>query len=113
MGCCRAEVAGAPEPYRRNCDLLGGLDGLHAMTWTPVMAGLTVTLETTPASAGGPGCGGAHSQCQRVHVLVDTPAFGRPTRRRWRKRTWSCREPAYAVGTFNEHASSWLVHGRC
>ena len=98
-GCCRAEVAGAAEPYCRNCDLLVGLDGFHVVDVDAGDGRLTVTVETTPAPAGCPGCGVvAHSHGRRVHTLVDTPAFGRPVQLLWRKRTWRCPEPFLSGG---------------
>lgn len=100
---CRAEVAGAPESYCRNCDLLVGLDGFHVVDVEPVEGRLTVTVETASAPAGCPGCGViAHGHGRRVHTLVDTPAFGQPVRLLWRKRTWSCPESGCPVGTFIE-----------
>jgi len=102
-GCCRAEVAGAPGAYCRNCDLLVGLDGFHVVDVDGGDGRLTVTVETAPAPGGCPGCGViAHSHGRRVHTLVDTPAFGRPVRVLWRKRTWTCTEHACPVGTFTE-----------
>lgn len=102
-GCCRAEVAGEPGAYCRNCDLLGGLDGFHVVDVDVSVGRLAVTVLTAPAPAGCPGCGViAHSQGRRVHTLVDLPAFGRPVRLLWRKRTWTCAEHSCPAGTFTE-----------
>lgn len=97
--------------YCRNCDVLVGLPGLHV---TAVDrgdrgdrgqgGGLTVTVESPPTMMGCPACGVvAVSHGRRVHMLRDMPAFGRPVRLRWRKRTWSCPDGDCPVGTFTEY----------
>jgi transposase len=60
-------------------------------------------VESAPDPVGCPACGFlAVSHGRRIHELVDTPSFGRSVQLRWRKRTWSCAEPACSVGTFTE-----------
>jgi transposase len=111
--------------YCANCDLLVGLPGLHVVAVEPVEPvepgrgrrgrsgrrgrrggcgdGLAVTVESGPGVRGCPGCGvvaGSHGR--RMVELVDIPCFGRPVRLRWRKRTWTCRDPDCPVGTFTE-----------
>ena len=39
-----------------------------------------------------------------VVVLVDLPAFGRPTRLRWRKYRWACPDRQCPAGSWTEHA---------
>jgi transposase len=103
MGCCRAESAGASESYCQSCDLLVGLDGFHVVDVRRDEDVLTVTVESVAGPVGCPACGVvAVSHGRRVHALVDAPSFGRPARLRWRKRTWSCVEPACPVGVFTE-----------
>jgi len=65
---------------------------------------LVVTVESVPTVMGCPTCGVvAHSHGRRTVTLVDTPCFGRPTRVRWRKRTWECVEPSCPTRVFTEH----------
>jgi transposase len=94
----------APESYCRHCDLLVGLDGYHVVDVAgDEGGGLIVTVESAPGSMGCPRCGViAHSHGRRVHHLVDAPAFGRPVRLLWRKRTWTCGEPLCPAATFTE-----------
>jgi len=64
---------------------------------------LTVTVESEPSVTGCRSCGVvALSHGRRTVELIDAPCFGRPVRVLWRKRTWSCAEPACPVGTFTE-----------
>ena len=65
--------------------------------------GLIVTVESPPDLVGCHGCGVlASSHGRRIHDLIDAPSLGRPVRVRWRKRTWSCLEPACPVKGFTE-----------
>ncbi len=107
MLCCLP--AGGSSPYCDRCDVLVGLDGFHvvAVTREDGGSGLIVTVESMPETMGCRACGVvAESHGRRVHDLVDIPAFGRAVRLRWRKRTWTCTEPACPVGTFTEHADT-------
>ncbi|GAA1746302.1 hypothetical protein GCM10009810_03560 [Nostocoides vanveenii] len=62
-----------------------------------------VTVESPAVLMGCPGCGViAAGRGRRTVELVDIPAFGRPVRIRWRKRTWRCAEPQCATGSFTE-----------
>ena len=110
-GCCRAERHGPPgllRPYCCRCDVLVGLPGLHVIDVQRVdegerRPGLVVTVESAPAVMGCPGCGViAASRGRRTVELVDIPAFGRPVRIRWRKRTWRCTEGRCTTGSFTE-----------
>jgi transposase len=66
-------------------------------------SGLVVTVESPPAPVGCPLCGViATSHGRRNVSLVDAPAFGRPVRIVWRKRTWRCREPVCRGRSFTE-----------
>lgn len=99
--CCAARCPA--RAYCDNCDLLVGLGGLHVLEVERGRDRLTVTVESTPTVMGCPRCGVvAVSQGRRDAHLVDAPSFGRPVRVVWRKRTWSCREPACPTGTFTE-----------
>ncbi len=98
--CCARSSA---EGYCVNCGLLVGLTGVRVVAVAAGRRGLTVTVESPPGPMGCPACGVvAVSHGRRTHTLIDTPCFGRPVRLRWRKRTWSCPEPACSVGTFTE-----------
>ena len=104
--CC----ARAADAYCSNCDLLVGLGGVHVVAVDRCDRELTVTVESPPGPMGCPGCGViAVSHGRRDHRLIDTPSFGRPVRLIWRKRTWSCPEPACPVGTFTERADDVAV----
>jgi transposase len=64
---------------------------------------LRVRVESPPGPMGCPSCGVvALSHGRREVELIDAPCFGRPVRVLWRKRTWSCLEPACPVGVFTE-----------
>jgi transposase len=103
MLCCRGVSAGGPRSYCDNCDLLVGLDGFHVIDVEPGDGRLTVMVESAAGPVGCPGCGVvAVSHGRRVHGLVDAPAFGRPVRLLWRKRTWLCPDPACPAGVFTE-----------
>jgi transposase len=86
------------------------LVGLHEVTVLGVEdpsgeAPLVVAVETTTLVAT---CGGCRSWAaleERVWVeYVDLPAFGRPTRLRWRKRRWRCPDAMCPVGSWTETA---------
>jgi transposase len=117
--CCGAPSC--PEPhssrvgYCDRCDVLVGLPGLHVVAVAGVHArrggeGLVVTVESAPGLRGCPRCGVvARSHGRRIVELVDTPCFGRPVTLLWRKRTWTCPDPACPVETFteqNEHVAA-------
>ncbi len=60
-------------------------------------------MESAPTVMGCPTCGVvAESRGRRTTTLVDIPCFARPTRLRWRKRTWRCLEPACPTRGFTE-----------
>jgi len=100
--CCAARCP-FPTAYCGNCDLLVGLDGLHVIEVERGPDRLTVTVESEPSVTGCRSCGVvALSHGRRTVELIDAPCFGRPVRVLWRKRTWSCAEPACPVGTFTE-----------
>ena len=100
-GCCCASTTPA---YCDHCDLLVGLDGLHVVDVDKTSHGvLVVTMESSPTVTGCPTCGVvAESHGRHTTTLVDIPCFGRPTRLRWRKRTWRCLEPACPTRVFTE-----------
>lgn len=89
--------------YCDRCDLLVGLPGLRVIDVVYRDRRLVVAVESPWAEQGCRVCGviaGSHGR--RVVRLVDAPSFGRPVRIVWRKRTWSCEEPACPVGVFTE-----------
>ncbi|WP_269779427.1 ISL3 family transposase [Propioniciclava soli] len=90
--------------YCANCDLLVGLPGLHVVGVDRDDGGvLRVTVESAVPVMGCPACGVvAHSHGRRTVALVDTPAFGAPTKLLWRKRTWECIESSCPMGVFTE-----------
>lgn len=101
---CAATRWSTTRAYCDNCDLLVGLDGLHVITVErDEGGGLVVTVESAPELMGCPSCGVvAHSHGRRLVELIDSPCFGRPTRVRWLKRRWACREPTCQVAVFTE-----------
>jgi transposase len=104
MSCCPcAAHTAATAPYCANCDALLGLAGLHVIGVVAGAGGVTLTVESPARPMGCPSCGVlAASHGRRVHRLTDIPAFGRPVRLLWRKRTWRCSEPACPTGVFTE-----------
>ncbi|MBC9955552.1 ISL3 family transposase [Yimella sp. cx-51] len=83
--------------------MLVGLPGLHVTDVHEHDAWLVVTVQSPPGLMGCRACGVvAVSHGRRIHELIDAPSFGRPVRIRWRKRTWSCPEPACPIGVFTE-----------
>ena len=98
-GCARA----CPGTYCDRCDLLVGLPGLRVIAVERDDRRLTVMVESPPTVAGCRSCGVVSvSHGRRDHVLVDAPAFGRPVRVVWRKRTWRCAEATCGGGAFTE-----------
>jgi transposase len=75
----------------RMCALLVGLRDVTVLgvgEW-PMWLRVTVTMDSERPTCA---CGGAvHRHGVREVVLVDLPAFGRPTRLVWRKQRWRCR----------------------
>ncbi len=96
-GCPRTDT------YCDRCDLLVGLPGLRVIDVGNHDRRLVVTVESAATVQGCRSCGvvaGSHGR--RTVRLVDAPAFGRPVRVVWRKRTWRCEEPACPGGVFTE-----------
>jgi transposase len=100
-GCVRCCVRG--DIYCDRCDVLVGLPDLHVIKVVSRDSGLVIMMESPSAPVGCPLCGViATSHGRRNVSLVDAPAFGRPVRIVWRKRTWRCREPACSGRSFTE-----------
>ena len=97
--CCR--VGGG---YCDRCDLLVGLEGLHAVGADRDDGGaVTIRVESAPGPMGCPACGVlAQGHGRREVRLVDAPLFGKPATLVWRKRRWRCLEPVCPVGAFDE-----------
>ena len=101
--CARACSGGL---YCDRCDVLVGLRGLRVVAVEGEPRGrLRVVVESPAAPMGCRACGVvAVSHGRRGHLLIDAPSFGRPVRVVWRKRSWSCPDPACPTGTFTERA---------
>lgn len=89
------------------CELLVGLDdvtvlGVEDQADGPLHLAVETGLTGPPLCEG---CSGAAGLKERVWVsFVDLPAFGRPTRLRWRKRRWRCVSSQCPVGSWTETA---------
>ena len=87
------------------CDLLVGLEGFHLMSVARTPGALVLDVESCNQLAGCPGCGVIAQGHGRVVVeVIDAPWAGIPTRIRWHKRRWICREHACQTVTFLEHS---------
>ena len=86
------------------CDLLVGLEGFHLMSVTRTPGALVLDVESCNQLAGCPGCGViAQGHGRMVVEVIDAPWAGVPTRIRWFKRRWICREHTCQTVTFLEH----------
>ena len=86
------------------CDLLVGLEGFHLMSVARTPGALVLDVESCNQLAGCPGCGViAQGHGRMVVEVIDAPWAGIPTRIRWHKRRWICREHACQTVTFLEH----------
>ena len=86
------------------CDLLVGLEGFHLMSVTRTPGALVLDVESCNQLAGCPGCGViAQGHGRMVVEVIDAPWAGIPTRIRWFKRRWICREHTCQTVTFLEH----------
>jgi transposase len=92
----------------RMCELLIGLPAVTVLGIVDELDGpLWIHVETQADRPVCGDCGGAVVIKDRpLVVLVDLPAFGRPSRLVWHKHRWSCRSPACAVGSWTEVALS-------
>ena len=88
----------------RMCELLVGLPAVRVLGVVDHLGEpLQVHIETRTERPGCGGCGGPVTIKERpVVVLVDLPAFGRPTRLVWRKLRWSCVLTSCPVGSWTE-----------
>ena len=84
-----------------------GLPGFVVLDVGEVDDELEVAVETTADRAWCPGCGvRAVSHGRRSILVRDLPVSGRPTRLRWHKRLWRCREDRCPTRTWTErHAT--------
>ena len=86
------------------CDLLVGLEGFHLMSVARTPGALVLDVESCNQLAGCPGCGViAQGHGRMVVEVIDAPWAGIPTRIRWHKRRWICRETTCQTVTFLEH----------
>ena len=89
------------------CDLLVGLEGFHLMSVARTPGALVLDVESCNQLAGCPGCGViAQGHGRMVVEVIDAPWAGIPTRFRWFKRRWICREHACQIATFTEQNHS-------
>lgn len=106
--CCRARGG-----YSDRCDLLLGLDGLHAIGVDREDGGaLTVAVESAADVVDCPTCGvlaHAHGGVE-VH-WVDAPAMGAPVRIVWRKPRWVCPDGHCPVRSFVEQDEAIAAAG--
>jgi len=80
-----------------------GLPGFVVLDVGEIDDELEVTVETTAARVGCPGCGViAVLHDRRAALVRDVDAFDRPVRLWWRKRVWRCHEPLCAQVTWTE-----------
>jgi len=88
----------------RMCEVLVGVPAVVVLGVEDDSVGpLRVYIETRDPRPSCSGCAGVLVVKDRPSVeLVDLPCFGRPARLAWRKRRWSCRAPACAVGSWTE-----------
>jgi len=92
----------------RMCELLVGLPAVRVLGVVDHLGEpLQVHVETRTERPICSGCGGPVTIKERpVVVLVDLPAFGRPTRLVWRKHRWSCVLTSCPVGSWTEVATT-------
>lgn len=98
-----------PGGYCARVDTLFNLPGVHVLTvaWREARGrlpdGLWLSVESSAAEAGCPGCGViAEAHGRRERRLHDIPAFGAPVTLSWRQRRYRCLERACSVGGFSE-----------
>ena len=91
----------------RMCELLVGLPAVSVLGVVDEAGEpLRVHIETATERPVCTGCSGPVTIKERpVVVLVDLPAFGRPTRLVWRKHRWSCVLTSCPVGSWTEAAT--------
>ena len=97
-------TCGSGASWCARTDEIFGVDGVHVVATRRRGDGvLVLDVETDQTLAGCRGCGVvATGHGRRVHLLHDTPCFGRPVLIRWRKRIWRCEEPTCEVDTWSE-----------
>lgn len=84
-------------------EVMLGLPGFQVLEAAEAEAELVLTVQTSPAAAVCPGCGGAAVAHDRAPVEYrDLPCFGRPVRLIWRKRRHRCPHPDCDLGTWTE-----------
>ena len=93
-------------------EVMLGLPGFRVIDAVESDDELVVTVETTPAPIGCPGCGVVAASHNRMPVEYrDLPAFGRPVRLVWHKRRFRCAETGCAMCTWTEVSEALSV--RC
>ena len=93
------------------CELLVGLPAITVLGVDDEHDGpLRVNIETRELRPSCAECAGAVVVKDRPIVkLVDLPCFGRAVRLVWRKRRWSCPNPACAIGSSTEDVPAIAV----
>ena len=97
-------TCGSGASWCARTDEIFGVDGVHVVAVRQRGDGvLVLDVETDQTLAGCRSCGVvATGHGRRVHLLHDTPCFGRPVLVRWLKRIWRCEEPTCEVSTWSE-----------
>ena len=103
MPCARKLPADLETDPKKVLELLVGLPQVSVLgvdTSSPVVH---LHVEKVSRPVGCPTCG-VVAQFQRLArgVLIDLPAFGKPTRLHWHKRRWRCDGPDCAMGSWTE-----------
>ena len=82
-------------------EALLGLAGFRVLALTEKGCEVVIAVETTTTSVACRTCGVRAEAQDRMPVDVrDLACFGRPTRLRWMKRRWRCREPLFVARTW-------------
>ena len=84
-------------------EVLLGLPGFRVLDVVETDGEVVITIESTAVWAHCRTCGVRAEPQDRMPVDVrDLACFGRPTRLRWIKRRWRCREPLCSARTWTE-----------
>ena len=84
-------------------EALLGLDGFRVLEVIETAVEVKITVETTAAVVGCPGCGVRARAHDRMPVAIrDLACFGRPARVVWNKRRWRCTDGDCDTKTWTE-----------
>jgi hypothetical protein len=94
-------------------EALLGLPGFRVLDVVEADCEVVITVETTAVRTHCRSCGARAEPQDRMPVDVrDLACFGRPTRLRWIKRRWRCRQPLCPARTWtesSEHVDAQVV----